>query len=459
MNDMFSGKTITVLGMARSGVAAAKLLHGRGARVRINDMKTMEQLGDEISGIAGLDDVECFLGEPADRALAGCDIMVISPGVPIESDVVARARKMGVEVIGEIELAERISRARLVAITGTNGKTTTTQLTGDIFAASGQKTYVVGNIGYPFAAVAGETQPSDNVICEVSSFQLESVNGFHPKAALITNIREDHLNRHHTMEIYAATKERIFERQTAEDTLALFYDDMYLIEAAKRAPSHVVYFSATQIPPEGAFVVDGDIVWSSGGTRRRVCPVSALKLPGRHNLENALGAVALAMSQGIPPEAVEAAIRAFKGVEYRMEYVRTLDGVRYIDDTEGTNADSTVRAVEAMSDPTVLILGGSDKKNDFTQLCRMITDSRWISHVVLIGQTAGQFDRTLREAGYPAERIHHGGTDFEGAIGMARGLAVSGGTVLLSPACASFDMFKNAEQRGDIFKEIVRKLG
>ena len=456
MGDEFRGKTITVLGMARSGAAAAKLLSGRGARVRISDLKTEEELGGSVSVLKGLDDIEWFLGRPADVALRGSDLLVLSPGIPIDSDVVKTARAMGVHVIGEIELAARINRGLLVAITGTNGKTTTTTLTGDIFTASGRKTHVVGNIGYPFTAVAGETGPDDVVVCEVSSFQLESGDGFRPRAALITNIREDHLNRHHTMANYAAAKERIFERQTAEDTLVLHYDDEYLRQAACRAKSSVLWFSATQIPPRGAFVKDGYIVFGEADRCVPVCPVGDLHIPGRHNLENALGAVALAMSQGVSPEDAARAIRAFRGVEYRMEYVRTVDGVRYIDDTEGTNADSTVRAVEAMDSPTVLILGGSEKKNDFTALCRLIAESGWIRHVVLIGHTAPLFDRTLKEAGFPEESIHHAGRDFPAAIRLCRSLAEPGGTVLLSPACASFDMFKNAEQRGDIFKDIVR---
>ena len=454
----YSGKHVMILGMARSGVAAAKLLAERGALVRVNDMKTEAQLGDILAPIRGVEGIEWRLGERADSLLPGMDTLVISPGVPIESPVVKRAKELGVEVIGEIELSARLNRGRLIAITGTNGKTTTTTLTGEIFKAAGKTTHVVGNIGYPFAAVAGKTKEDDVVVCEVSSFQLESVAGFHPEVACITNIREDHLNRHHTMDCYAAMKRRIFETQTEKDTLVLFYDDPLLRQAAKEAKSRVIWFSATQTPPEGAFVEEGVIVFGTAESHVPLCRAEELKIPGRHNLENALAAVAMAMAAGVRAEDAATALRAFGGVEHRMEFVRELDGVTYIDDTEGTNADSTVRAVEAMKTPTVIILGGSDKKNDFTELCRSIVKSGHIAHAVLIGQTAKQFEETLLREGYPARHIHHAARDYLGAIQLSRALAVEGGTVLLSPACASFDMFHNCEERGDIFKDIVKGM-
>jgi len=458
MREDYRGKRIMILGMARSGAAAAKLLADRGALVRVNDMKTAPQLGDALEPLRGAERIEWRLGEKAEDLLEGMDTLVISPGVPIESPVVGRAKALGVEVIGEIELSARINRGRLVAVTGTNGKTTTTTLTGEIFRASGAKTHVVGNIGYPFAAIAGETGPDDVVVCEVSSFQLESVAGFRPHVACITNIREDHLNRHHTMACYTAMKKRVFEAQTADDYLVLNYDDAILREAAKEAKSHVVWFSGTREPPEGAFVKDGLIVLGTPERCEAVCRADELKIPGLHNLENALAATAVAWAMGVKSADAAKALRAFGGVEHRMEFVRELDGVRYVDDSEGTNADSTVKAVQAMNTPTVLILGGSDKKNDYTALCQAIVASGFIRRVVLIGQTARQFDETLRRAGYPAEAVHHAGADFRAAVERARALAEPGGCVLLSPACASFDMFRNCEERGDIFKDIVKGM-
>ena len=458
MQADIQGKHIMILGMARSGVAAAKLLSDRGALVRINDMKSEAQLGEALEPLRGVKKIEWRLGEPADGLLSGMDTLVISPGVPIESPIVQKARALGVEVIGEIELSARVNRGRLIAITGTNGKTTTTTLTGEIFRASGATTYVVGNIGYPFAAIAGQTRAEDVVVCEVSSFQLESVAGFRPNVACITNLREDHLNRHHTLACYFAMKKRIFEAQTADDALVLDYDDANCREAAKEAKSRVYWFSGTQVPPRGVYVEDGMIVFGTPERHEAVCRADELKIPGLHNLENALAATAMAMVAGVRAEDAARALRTFGGVEHRMEFVRELDGVTYIDDTEGTNADSTVKAVEAMKTPTVLILGGSDKKNDFTELCEAIVRSGFIRHAVLIGQTAAQFDETLRRAGYPARNIHHAARDFRGAIDLSRALAEKGGTVLLSPACASFDMFHNCEERGDIFKDIVKGM-
>ena len=308
------GKRVMILGMARSGVAAAKLLSEKGAFVRINDLKTREQLGKALEPLEGLANIEWRLGEKPDELLAGMDMLVISPGVPIESEIVKRAESLGVEVVGEIELSARLSKGRLVAISGTNGKTTTTTLTGEIFKASGANTYVVGNIGYPFAAVAGETKESDVVVCEVSSFQLESVKDFHPHVACLTNIREDHLNRHHTMACYIETKAHIFRTQTEDDYLVLNYDDETLISLSKTAKSRVVWFTGRQIPPFGAFVLNGRIVFGTEDDHIDVCGADELLIPGPHTLDNALAATAMALVSGVKAVDAARALRAFKGV-------------------------------------------------------------------------------------------------------------------------------------------------
>ena len=454
MND----KVYLIIGMARSGVAAAKLLADRGVTVRVNDMKTREALGEALKPLEGLKSIEWHLGEAPETLLHGVGTMVISPGIPYEADIVQTALSQGIEVIGEIELSARLNKGRLIAITGTNGKTTTTTLTGEIFKSAGLTTHVVGNIGYPFAAVAGTTGPDDVVVCEVSSFQLESVKTFRPSVACVTNVREDHLNRHHTMAVYAAMKARIFENQTPDDVLVLNAADAYAPAFAEASKGQVVWFSSQGKVPRGAYADGGLIYYESGHGRQTICRCDELLIPGQHNLENALCAVAITMSAGVPAEAAARALRSFKGIEHRMELVRVLDGVRYIDDTEGTNADSTVQAVRAMTEDTVLILGGSIKDNDYSGLCRDIATCGHIAHVVLIGQTAEQFDAALKKAGYDTARIHHLGRDFKGAIETARTLADRHGAVLLSPACASFDMFHNADERGDIFKDIVNHM-
>ena len=434
MGEMNGKKAYLIVGMARSGVAAAKMLAEKGMSVIVNDVKTKEQLGGALEPLNGYENIEQRLGEDPLGLLDRVSTMVISPGIPWESPMVQSALAAGVEVIGEIELSARVNRGMLIGITGTNGKTTTTALTGEILKEAGFTTHVVGNIGYPFAAVAGDTRPEDRVVCEVSSFQLESVKDFRPHVAVITNLREDHLNRHHTMACYHAMKARIFARQTEDDFLVLNYEDKGLRRLADTTRARVVWFSSEREVPVGTYVRDGVITYTDGETHTPVCPAEDLLIPGQHNLDNALGAAAAAICAGANAEACARAMRSFKGIGHRMELVRVLDGVSYIDDTEGTNADSTVQAVRAMKADTVIILGGSLKDNDFTELCEAIRDSGRIAHTVLIGQTARQFDETLRKVGYPKERIHHLGTDFRAAIEAARSLASPGGTVLRSPA-------------------------
>jgi len=453
-----TGKKVMVLGMARSGVAAAKLLDSLGAKVRISDQKTREQLGAAVEPLKGCTNVEWRLGEKAEDLLEGQDVLLISPGVPIDSPVVKKARTLGVEVIGELELGYQTAKGLLIAITGTNGKTTTTTLMGEILKNFGKTTYVVGNIGFPYTAVSGQMTQDDATVCEVSSFQMESVKTFRPKVSAMLNITEDHLNRHYTMENYAATKARIFANQTAADEyVVLNYDDAAVRAMASSVKCNVVWFSRKSVPVVGSFVQDGMIVYKdASGVVQEICRADEVYIPGPHNLENALAAVAMAMCAGVPASFIGETLRTFKGVEHRIEFVRELDGVRFINDSKGTNADSTIKAVETMNKPTVLILGGSDKHVDFTGMCEVIKKSPFIENIVLIGQTAAQLDETLAKVGYTA--YVHAGYDFEKAINKAFVLAREGGNVLLSPACASFDMFRDYEQRGEIFKQIVNGL-
>ena len=452
-----NGKKVMVLGMARSGVAAAKLLSERGAYVLISDQKTKEKLAEAVKPLEDCKNVEWRLGEPAEELLAGQDVLVISPGVPIDSPVVRKAQELGVEVIGELELGYRTAKGLLVAITGTNGKTTTTTLVGEIFKNLGKRTYVVGNIGFPYTAVSGGMTEDDVTVCEVSSFQMESAKEFRPRVSAMLNITEDHLNRHYTMENYAATKARIFANQTAEhEAVVLNYDDETVRAMAEQVKCRVIWFSRKEIPPFGAFVDHGEIVYGTKEDHAAICPAGEVYIPGPHNLENALAATAMTMAAEVPEDVIAQTLRTFKGVEHRIEFVRELDGVRFINDSKGTNADSTIKAVETMNKPTVLIMGGSDKHVDFTEMCEIIKKSPYIKRVVLIGQTAQQLDETLKKVGY--EAYVHAGYDFKAAIEKAFSLAEAGGNVLLSPACASFDMFKDYEQRGAIFKEIVHAL-
>ncbi|NLG25310.1 MAG: UDP-N-acetylmuramoyl-L-alanine--D-glutamate ligase [Clostridiales bacterium] len=452
-----TGQRILMYGMARSGVAAARLFAERGATVRIADQKTAEQLGEALAQLRGLPGVEWRLGEPAESLLDGVDLMVISPGVPIEHPAVQKAKELGIAVLGELEMSYRLSQGTVIAITGTNGKTTTTTLVGEIFKNAGRRAHVVGNIGYPYASVAADTRPEDVVVVEVSSFQLETIENFHPAISAILNITEDHLNRHGTMARYAALKARVFENQQADDIVVLNWDDRALRAMRDQVMCKVAWFSRREVPPgKGAYLAGDQIVFGAPGKERAICRADEVLIPGPHNLENALAASAIAMAAGVPAPVIRHTLRTFKGVEHRIEFVRELGGVRFINDSKGTNADSTTKAIETMNRPTVIILGGYDKHVDFESMCKAIVDSPWIRHAVLIGDTAGQLRRQLAEAGYC--QYVEAGYDFESAIVKAFALAEQGGNVLLSPACASFDMFKSAEHRGDEFKRIVNAL-
>ena len=448
-------KKVLVVGMARSGVAAAQLLRASGAEVTVNDSKSEEELGEQLKPLEGLQLTRRF-GCGAMELLEGHDCLVISPGIPDTAPFVVRAREMGIYVVGELELAAQLSRGTLVAVSGTNGKTTTVSLLGDIFANSGRVTHVVGNIGYPFSLAALVSHPEDVMVCEVSSFQMETADTFHPHVALLTNITEDHLNRHGTMEVYTEMKMRLFSQQQSGDWAVFNADDPALQGLSRQVRSHVLKFSRKKTVREGAFVRDGNIVLRMGGEEKTICAASEVRIPGPHNLENALGAVCCAAAMGVPAPVIRHSLRTFQGVEHRIESVRVLDDVEYINDSKGTNVDSTLKAVETMEKPTVIILGGYDKHTSFDPLSRrMMERKEIIREAVLIGETGPQISESLHRAGF--EHIHWAQSLRE-AVEKSRALAQPGWNVLLSPACASFDMFKDYEERGRVFKEIVNGL-
>lgn len=450
----YKGKTVLVVGMARSGVAAARLLHKAGAKVIVNDSKTAEELGDALRPLTGLD-ITQTLGRPAGECLEGIDALVISPGIPDTAGFVVRAKEMGIAVTGELELAYQLSSGDMVAITGTNGKTTTVTLLGEIFRNAGRTTHVVGNIGYPYSAAGYDSADTDMFVCEVSSFQMETADTFHPHCGALLNITEDHLNRHGTMENYAQTKMRMFRNMTADDAAVFNADDPALVPCIPQVKARVLLFSRKAEVENGAFVRGGIIMTRIDGVETSVCPASEVYIPGPHNLENALAATCMAAFCGIPAEVIARTLRTFRGVEHRIEFVRELDGVRYINDSKGTNVDSTIKAIQTMERPTAIILGGYDKHCDFTPMVQEMLHSPFIREAVLIGVTADQIERQCRENGFTA--IHRADT-LSDAIGQCRALASDGWNVLLSPACASFDMFADYEARGRIFKELVHAL-
>ena len=450
-----SEKKAMVLGMARSGIACAKLLLLRGAEVIVCDSKAEAEFGGKLDELKAAG-ATFQLGEkhPEDH-LEGLDQLIVSPGIPVDHPAIVRAKALGVEVMGEIEYAYRESTGLLIAITGTNGKTTTTTLVGEIFKNAGRTTHVVGNIGTPYSGAVPEMKPEDVTVCEISSFMMETSKEFHPAICAVLNISEDHLNRHGTMEVYIGLKERIFENSGADDTVVLNWDDPVTRDMANRAHCKVSWFSSHNVPPFGAFVVDGVIVYGTPDRNVSICKASEVFIPGDHNLQNALAAVAMTMAAGIEPAIIAHTLKTFKGVEHRIEFVRELDGVRFINDSKGTNVDSTIQAVRAMDRPTVLILGGSPKKTNYVPLGEEILKTP-IVHIVLIGETAKEIQKALDVVGY--RDYIHAGYDFKRAVALAREICPRGGNVLLSPACASFDMFDDYEARGRIFKGIVNAM-
>lgn len=449
-----TGKRVLVVGMARSGVAAAELLLHSGAVPLINDTKALEAFGIELDGLKNTK-AEFHLGENPIALLEKADAVVISPGVPIDAPLVVAAREKGIILIGELELGALFDQSRMVAVTGTNGKTTTVTLLCEIFKNAGKIARTAGNIGIPYTKVAMEAREEDVTVCEVSSFQLETVETFHPKVAAILNITEDHLNRHGTMEEYTRLKLRIFENQTEEDIAVLNFDDTLLQDKAANIKSRVMWFSAKRAVPMGAFIEDGCIMCAFDGEIRKVVEADQVHIPGPHNLENALAATCVATAMGVPAPVIRHTLRTFEGVEHRIEFVRTLDGVTFINDSKGTNVDSTIKAVQTMQDQTIIILGGYDKKTDFAPLAAEIAKTPFIQGAVVIGQTAEQIKSALKEKGFhnvkSAESFEHG-------ISLAREALAGSGNVLLSPACASFDMFKDYEERGCVFKQIVHQM-
>ena len=448
-------KKAMVLGLARSGIAVSRLLLLRGYEVLACDTRNREDFKGALDEIEEKGARLCLGEKEPERLLEGVEMLVVSPGIPPEHPIMARARELGVEIEGEIEYAYRESTGTLVAVTGTNGKTTTVTLLGEIFKNAGRRTHVVGNIGTPYSGAVPDMKPGDMTVCEISSFMMETASRFHPHVSAVLNISEDHLNRHKTMENYIALKERIFENEGTDDFVVLNWDDPVTRRMAAHTRAKTVWFSSREEVEYGAFVRDGMIVFGGKSNPRPVCAADEVYIPGEHNLRNALAAAAMAMVSGVPAPVVRHTLRTFKGVEHRIEFVRELDGVQFINDSKGTNVDSSIQAVRAMKRPKVLILGGYDKHTDFTPLCEEIVKYP-IESVILIGATAKQCEETLEKVGFHA--WEHAGYDFELAVRRALERAHEGGAVLLSPSCASFDMFDDYEARGRIFKEIVGRL-
>lgn len=445
-----SGKKVIVVGMAKSGIASARLLLDKGAEVILYDAKSADKfapgLFDEFYTKA-----QFAFGKDPDSL--DYDVMVLSPGVPTSLGFIQKAIKEGKSVIGEQELGFIFTEAEFVSITGTNGKTTTTVLTGEIFKNAGIKTHVLGNMGIPIAGEVQNTKKGDVIVSETAALQVEMIEKFRPHVCAVLNITEDHLDRFGTMEKYIAAKKRIFENQTEEDFCVLNYDNDITRAMEKEPKSKVIFFSRRVLLERGVFVKDGDIVSAESDGVHMICRADEVKIPGVHNLENALAACAMARCYSIKEETIAKTLKEFDGVEHRIEFVREVDGVRYINDSKGTNPDATVYAAMAMTRPTVIILGGSEKNNSFVSMLSGFNEN--IKAVVAIGETKQNILRDAQTAGF---KNVFTAESFEEAVIKSRQLADSGWNVLLSPACASYDMFDNFEHRGDVFKKIVNSF-
>jgi UDP-N-acetylmuramoylalanine--D-glutamate ligase len=445
------GKKVLVVGLGKSGLAAALFLRQRGALVTVSDARSADQLTKEIPALleAG---IMVEAGGHGLLTFRRQDLIVVSPGVPLDTPELAQVRSFGLPVIGELELAARFLKGNILAITGSNGKTTTTTLVGEILERAGLPTLVGGNIGVPVVAlIDGSTDTSWSVL-EVSSFQLESTEQFHPKIAVILNITPDHLDRHGSFENYAQAKERILASQNEQDFVVLNADNTRAAASAERAKAQIYRFSIEHSVEKGAWLEAGWVVFrhSPNEAPERIILLSAIPLKGAHNVENVLAAVVAARLAGAPVDAIRSAIEAFHAVEHRLEFVATIDGVAFYNDSKATNVDAAAKAIAAFPGGIHLILGGKDKNSDYTQLAQLLRER--VSAVYTIGAAAAKIESQLRGVVslLSCETLDR-------AVSSAAAAARPGEVILLAPACSSFDQFENYEQRGSIFKQLVGK--
>ncbi len=445
--------TAIVAGTGKSGISATKLLVNHGVKVYLfdeNKDRDIEAI-KEKTGDSELVQIE--LGELGEDALSSSQLMVISPGIPVDAPFTDVVRNAGIPIWSEIELAYHYGKGKIAAITGTNGKTTTTALVGEIVKAHNAKTIVVGNIGIPYTELCDTTDDDSDTVAEISSFQLETVIDFHPNVSAILNLTPDHLNRHYTFENYGNVKFSITKNQTMDDVTVLNYDDEHTRAMGEKAKDHchVVYFSRLEKPAGGVYVEDGDIILDDGDKKINVLAIKDLKLMGAHNVENVLAAVGISYYMGVPVDVIRDVATSFKAVAHRIEYVDTIDGVAYYNDSKGTNPDAAIKGIQAMVAPTFLIGGGYDKGSEYDEWIEAFDGKvKWL---VLIGQTAQKIADCAKRHGFNSIIFEE---NLQDAVAYCHENAVDGDAVLLSPACASWGQFDNYEQRGDMFKEYVR---
>lgn len=451
--ETMANKKVLVVGLGKSGIAATEAMLKLGAKVAVQDSKKKEDTDKELLEFLTKNAVQLFLGEiPED--MGNFDMLILSPGVSPELGFIQDAKNKGVEIVGELEVAYRLAKGTFVALTGTNGKTTTTTLVGEIFKEAKLKSYVVGNIGIAVISKALETKEEDWLITETSSFQLETVKEFKPVVSAILNITPDHLNRHHTMENYGLAKANIFARQEENEYCIINGDDEFCVKLAKEAKAKVIEFSSTRELKQGAFLKDGELVIvDENGLCHDLCHKSELRILGKHNIENALAAAAICYYSGIEIPVISKTLKEFAGVEHRIEFCGEIDGVKFYNDSKGTNVDAAVTALRALEKNVILIAGGDGKSQDFIPFVDNFNGS--VKHMVLLGRDANLIAEAAKKCGFEDFSF---AKDMEECVKKSFELAESGDNILLSPACASWDMYKNFEQRGDHFKDIVATL-
>jgi len=443
-----ANKKVLVIGAARSGIAAAKIAKNFGAVVVLSDAK--ENLDVKIDG------VEIRLGKQTEELLRGVDLIIVSPAVPIKIPVLKAAAAKNIPIISEIELAYSLAQSPIYAVTGTNGKTTTVTLLGLLLKTAFDKVGVGGNIGYPLSEVALQVGAGGCIAAEISSYQMEATKKFKPHISAILNVTPDHLKRHGSMEIYQAMKEKIFSQQTAEDFLILNYDDERTRDMIDRAACRVLYFSRQIELIEGAFIKNNSLVIKYNGEIFKLCTIDELGIKGGHNVENALAASLIAFLAGAKAEKISDVLKTFQGVEHRIEFVREIGGVKFYNDSKATNTDSAIKALETFAGHIVLIAGGDDKGTDLTEFLKLVNER--VDYLILVGDAAARFKSCAIENNFPAEKILEAGYSMERAVDIAKEISRPPQVVLLSPACASFDMYTDFEERGRDFKRIVNEL-
>ncbi len=446
-------KKILLVGLAKTGISTIKHLDKLGASIIVNDIKDKEKLSDILKELDNLDNVEYILGYHPEN-VDDIDMAVVSPGVPLDLPFILKLKSKEIEIIGEVELAYRLSNNPIfIGITGTNGKTTTTSLVGEIFKKSNVDTYIVGNIGNPVIDTVGIANEKSVLVTELSSFQLESIDTFKPRVSAILNFTEDHLNRHHTMENYIKAKSRIFMNQNSEDFCILNYDDEVVREISKDIKAKKIFFSRKKQLEEGIYLNKDNNIVIDINDKIVLLNKEELSLPGNHNLENCMAAIGISYVSNVDIEVIKDVLKSFAAVEHRQEFVKNLNGVMFVNDSKGTNPDSTIKAIQSYKRPIILIAGGMDKQSNFDELLDVAKEN--VKALVLLGETASKIQTIANEKGF--KEIYKV-KDMKEAVNISYKIANKEDVVLLSPACASWDMYKSFEVRGNDFKDNVHNL-